>query len=80
MEEQCTRPVGLSLEKSPLSGLQEGSGGVNVQEPDAQVRRARDVEIGPGDLGPSVSEAAPTMDSDMFAEGWCRIVKEPQDQ
>ena len=35
MEEQCTRPAGLSSEKAQLSGLQEGSGGVNVQEPDA---------------------------------------------
>ena len=43
---------------------------MNVQEPEAQVRRARDVEIAPGDPGPSVSEAAPAMDSDMFSEGW----------
>ena len=30
VEEQCTRSVGLSSEKSQLSGFQEGSGGVNV--------------------------------------------------
>ena len=41
MEEQCTRPVGLSLEKTGQhSGLQEGSGGTNV-------------ETAPGDPGPS---------------------------
>ena len=51
-----------------------------MQEPEAQVRRAHDVEIAPGDPGPSVSEASPTMDSDMFAEGWCRIVEEPPDE
>ena len=62
MEEQCTRPAGLSSEKS-----QEGNSGVNV-------------EIAPGDPGPSVSEAAPAMDSDMFSEGWCRIVEEPLDE
>ena len=40
VEEQCTRPVGLSSEKAGQhSGLQEGSGGVNV-------------EIAPGDPGP----------------------------
>ena len=50
MEEQCTRPAGLSSEKAGQnSGLQEGSGGMNV-------------EIAPGDLGPS--------------KGWCQIVKE----
>ena len=74
MEEQCTRPTGLSSEKAGQhSGLQEGSGGMNVQEPKAQVRRAHDVEIVPGDPGPSVSEAAP-------AKGWCRIVEEPPDE
>ena len=66
VEEQCTCPAGLSSEKAQLSSLQEGSGGVNVQEPQAQVRRARDVEIAPGDLGPS--------------EGWCRIVDEPPEE
>ena len=80
MEEQCTRPAGLSSKKAQLSGLQEGSDGMNVQEPDAQVRRARVVEIAPQDPRPSVSEAAPAMDSDMFAEGWCRIVEEPPDE
>ena len=41
VEEQCTRLAGLSLEKaSQDSGLQEGSGAVNV-------------EIAPGDPGPS---------------------------
>ena len=80
VEEQCTRPAGLSSEKAQLSGLQEGSSGVNVQEPKAQVRRACDVEIAPGDPGPSMSEAAPAMDSDIFAEGWCRIVEERMDE
>ena len=51
-----------------------------MQEPEAQVRRARDVEITPRDPGPSVSKVSPTMDSDMFAEGWCRIVEEPPDE
>ena len=46
---------------------------MNVQELDAQVCRACDVEIVPQDPGPSVSEAAPT-------EGWCRIVEEPPDE
>ena len=41
MEEQCTRPVGLSSETSGQHlGLQEGSGGMNV-------------EVAPGDPGPS---------------------------
>ena len=41
MEEQCTRLAGLSSEKfSQHSGLQEGSGGMNV-------------EVAPGDPGPS---------------------------
>ena len=44
---------------------------MNVQEPEAQVRRDHDVETAPGDPEPSVFEAAPTMDSDMFSEGWC---------
>ena len=41
MEEQCTRPAGLSSEKaSQHSGLQEGSRGMNV-------------DVAPSDLGPS---------------------------
>ena len=41
MEEQCTRPMGLSSEKvGQHSGLQEGSGGMTV-------------EVAPSDLRPS---------------------------
>ena len=41
MEEECTRPVGLSSEKAGQhSGLQEGSRGMNV-------------EVSPSDPGPS---------------------------
>ena len=41
MEEQCTRPAGLSSEKAGQhSGLQEGSGGMTV-------------EVAPSDPGPS---------------------------
>ena len=84
VEEQCTHPMGLFSEKAQLSSLQVGLGDVNVQEPEAQVLRARDVEMALGDPGPSVSEAAPTMDllnkdGDMSAL-WCRIVEEPPDE
>ena len=41
MEEQCTRPVGMSSEKAGQhSSLQEGSGGMTV-------------EVAPSDPGPS---------------------------
>ena len=41
MEEQCTRPAGMSSEKAGQhSGLQEGSGGMTV-------------EVAPNDPGPS---------------------------
>ena len=51
---------------------------MNVQEPEAQVRRPRDVEIAPGDPRPSLSEANPAMDMTCLPKDGAELSKNHQ--